>query len=317
MKAFLKTALKGAFYTLTPLPGDGGGRLYFRVLRGRQKKIPGILVRATNLSQKKLFLKRRGELLKLKLPVPDLKFTRPFSLYTLLEDLGDKNLKHPSQRMPYYRQAIDTLFALQNKARALKWPVHSYPLLLKEMLWTKTFLADKCLVLSLKKTFWRACFKEWRHLCRTLAQSRYLPGHRDFHSQNLMIKKGRVYMIDFQDASFLPPLYDIVSLFYDPYAALSPKEKKTLLKYIFHHPLRPFADEGKTTQHEWKLTGIQRLFKACGNFAEFFVKKNKTTHLKYIKPALKDTEGMLRQINTYPVFLKLTQLLIKRLPPWR
>ncbi len=316
MRAFLKSALKGAFYTLTPLPGDGGGRSYFRV-RGKRGKALGVVVRATSLSQKKLFLKRRGELVQLKLPVPGLHFTRPFSLYTLLEDLGGEDLKSPSHRMPYYRQAIDNLFALQNKARALKWPLHSYHLLLKEMLWTKTFLINRYLRLPLKKPFLRACLKEWRHLCTDLATtSPYLPGHRDFHSQNLMIKKNRVYMIDFQDASFLPPLYDVVSLFYDPYAALSPSEKKRLLSYIFHHSLKPFAGGWKNMEKEWKLTGIQRLFKACGNFAEFYVLKNKSTHLKYIKPSLKETECMLRQIKTYPSFLKLTGLLIKRLPSW-
>ena len=317
MRLFLKSAFKGSSYSVHSLPGDGGVRRYFRIHKGRGKKNSHILVRASSLAQKKLFLKRRKELFKLKLPVPALKFTTPYSLYTLLEDLGDKSLKHlsPSSRMFYYREAIDVLFALQARAQSLKWPKHSYALLFKEMCWTKTFLVKKALKISAPEKFWNSCLKEWRHLCRILSQMPHLPGHRDFHSQNLMIKKKKLYMIDFQDASCLPPFYDTVSLFYDPYAALSLKEKKRLLKYVLHHPHRPFMSP-EAFWHEWQLTALQRLFKACGNFAEFYVLKNKSTHLKYIGPALKDVEYMLRQVPGYPVFLKLTRLLIKRLPLW-
>ena len=44
--------------------------------------------------------------------------------------------------------------------------------------------------------------------------------HRDYHSRNLMLHGGALYIIDFQDARIGPDTYDLVSLLRDSYVDL-------------------------------------------------------------------------------------------------
>ncbi len=44
--------------------------------------------------------------------------------------------------------------------------------------------------------------------------------HRDFHSRNIMFKRGRVSVIDYQDARVGAITYDLVSLLKDVYVKL-------------------------------------------------------------------------------------------------
>ncbi len=45
--------------------------------------------------------------------------------------------------------------------------------------------------------------------------------HRDYHSRNLMLHDGSLYIIDFQDARMGPDTYDLVSLLRDSYVDLA------------------------------------------------------------------------------------------------
>ena len=44
--------------------------------------------------------------------------------------------------------------------------------------------------------------------------------HRDFQSRNLMVKEGRLYVIDFQGSRKGPSQYDLAALLLDPYVQL-------------------------------------------------------------------------------------------------
>src|SRR5262249_50070183 len=56
--------------------------------------------------------------------------------------------------------------------------------------------------------------------------------HRDYHSRNLMLFEGRVYMIDFQDARMGPDTYDMVSLLRDSYVDLNDIALNELIAYF-------------------------------------------------------------------------------------
>ena len=53
--------------------------------------------------------------------------------------------------------------------------------------------------------------------------------HRDFQSQNIMILKDGPALIDFQGMRMGTVFYDLASLLYDPYGALSEEERLVLL----------------------------------------------------------------------------------------
>ena len=317
MQSFLKAAFPHLSCTRVSLKGDGGLRTYTRILPRGGGHLPAVLVRSSCLREKQLFLSRRREFEDRGLCVPSLRFSDLKSRFFLLEDLGNHTLqdvvqkqKTPGREFFLYQKALEQMLCLQDRAWGLKWPQHGYSKLLKEFLWTKTFLLDRFLKFRMEPVFFKNLKREWRHLLKTLSQGVYLPGHRDFHSRNLMIKNQKVYMIDFQDCALLPRFYDLSSLLYDPYVSLSGRMRLKLLRYHHRHPGAFFFPN----PGEMEITAVQRLFKACGNFAEFYILKNKATHLKYIAPSLQDMEGLLKSLKTYPVFLKLIQQIKKRMP---
>ena len=64
---------------------------------------------------------------------------------------------------------------------------------------------------------------------------------------------------------------------------------------------------------EFDLTGVQRLFKACGSFAGFYMLKKQSSHLKFVPPGLKMLEALLeKQQNEYPGFYRLVKTLSQR-----
>ncbi len=56
--------------------------------------------------------------------------------------------------------------------------------------------------------------------------------HRDYHSRNLMLHGGHLYIIDFQDARMGPDTYDLASLLRDSYVDISDRELDELMAYF-------------------------------------------------------------------------------------
>ena len=56
--------------------------------------------------------------------------------------------------------------------------------------------------------------------------------HRDYHSRNLMLHRGSLHIIDFQDARMGPDTYDLVSLLRDSYVDLTDRELDELIAYF-------------------------------------------------------------------------------------
>ena len=302
MDSFLKLALNTDRYQKKPLTGDGGLRSHTRIHWNQES---GILVHSMEKQQQELFLLRQQELESISIRVPQLKFTLKNSPYIFLEDLGNTSLeklvlKKSPLVLSYYQQAVDQILNLQENAQDFSWRAYHFDLFLKEMMWTKKYLIDELLNLKFKDTVLNNFLKEWEEICKVLVSFPHLPAHRDYHSRNLMIKDQKIYMIDFQDAGLFPRFYDLVSLLYDPYAALSDMQRESIREYFLSQ-----NSHFKQNTDEWEITVVQRFFKACGNFAYFSVLNNKDTHLKYIPPSIECIELMLSKIKKYPYFLDM------------
>jgi aminoglycoside/choline kinase family phosphotransferase len=73
---------------------------------------------------------------------------------------------------------------------------------------------------------------EWRVLAEELAAEPRVLCHRDYHSRNLMLHRGELYIIDFQDARLGPDTYDLVSLVRDSYVDLTESAADELIAYF-------------------------------------------------------------------------------------
>ncbi len=140
--------------------------------------------------------------------------------------------------------------------------------------------------------------------------------HRDYHSRNVMIKLGRVCVIDFQDARRGPLQYDLVSLIHDSYVNLSPSSRDFILNdYI--SKAREYLPKNWDWNHFeeiFRLQTVQRCFKACGSFSSFYNARRDLRYLKYILPTINlvaQTLGSLPKYNEFLSVLKNEGLLEK------
>ena len=145
-------------------------------------------------------------------------------------------------------------------------------------------------------------------ICETLHKEPKFVCHRDYHSRNVMIKLGRVCVIDFQDARRGPLQYDLVSLLHDSYVALSPSSREFILKdYISK------ASEHLPKNWDWahfdeifQIQTVQRYFKACGSFSSFYNARRDLRYLKYINP----TVNLVAQtLSNFPKYRELLDVL--------
>lgn len=79
-----------------------------------------------------------------------------------------------------------------------------------------------------------------KRLARGLAAETRQLVHRDFQSQNILIRKGEASFIDFQGMRPGLAQYDLASLLCDPYVEISSEERTHLLAY--YQNLRPRQD---------------------------------------------------------------------------
>ncbi len=112
--------------------------------------------------------------------------------------------------------------------------------------------------------------------------------HRDFHMANLMIDgKGRMRIIDHQDARIGSPAYDLVSLLLDRITEL-PSPDWLADKRAYFLDVRQRLGLSKIEEeefaYEFRMQTIQRCLKAAGTFSYQSVVRGKTHFIPFIKP---------------------------------
>ena len=111
--------------------------------------------------------------------------------------------------------------------------------------------------------------------------------HRDFQSQNIVIKEGAPCLIDFQGMRFGLPQYDLASLLLDPYVDLSAAEQGELL--AFYIGLARAEGEGVDEREFHRLfwlCAVQRLMQALGAYGFLGHERGRADFLAHIPAAL-------------------------------
>lgn len=304
------------------LPGDASNRYYGRIdMRGARGMSTAILMvmnapeafkseEATGSSAKPKelpFLSVGRKFFESGVRVPEIFYVSPSSDYMVLEDLGDFLLFQKRQQEPamsWYEKAIDQLVKIQkisdlNKDQSftrdlLKWETEhfvEYALLKREKQFSEGALQELRLFLD--------------RIVDVMAESSYCLVHRDFHSKNLMVleRESLIGVIDFQDALWGPPVYDLASLLRDSYVALTDDEENHLLAYFEKVSGRPLD------RQLFAYTSLQRNLKAIGRFYYIQMVKGRDTHIPFVKPSLLRVFKTLRQNHELRILSLLEGLL--------
>ena len=262
--------------TATRLYGDVSGRRFWRVSSGGDT----------------LILMDSGKIpIWPWLDIHDLLYNHGFSVssimecdtkngWVLQEDLGSCRLLDVDDDLyvEYLNEAIDMIIAMQKKldSRACSDSIAG-----RRSFTPAFFMAE--LENTLETLFFRLLSvpmeellvlqNEMRKLCGMISDSSVFV-HRDFHSANLMIHKNRINIIDWQDARFGPPAYDVVSLVRDSYRDPGFSWEDRAKKFIM--------SKGHMNMFQIARTACQRSLKAIGTFALEYRKTGDSKFLGYL-----------------------------------
>lgn len=317
--------------SVAKLAGDGSDRRFYRFAAGGQSLLavlPGAdcdkgmaEARAAWLIGRHLFA--RG------VAVPELYGFSGDCGLILCEDLGDIKLHDlilahgpgAPEVEALYRQALAALAHLQVEARpgfdsAWCWDTPRYDrelMLARESGYFRRALCEDYLGMDDLPS---GLAREFEFLAGRAAEE---PGdfilHRDFQSRNIMVREGRVRIIDFQGARLGPLGYDPASLLIDPYAGLSAARRHALLDAYLdalaaHLPL----DRGRFIEGYYYLA-MQRNLQILGAFAFLSEQRGKEFFRRFIRPAAATLDEHLAgpQGRDFPILRSVLALVRERL----
>jgi aminoglycoside/choline kinase family phosphotransferase len=231
---------------LIPLAGRGSDRSFFRLKWNRAES--AILIQYDPKRTENAYYADIAVFLRdIRVPVPRLILHDPVRCVMLMEDMGDNDLWSLKD------SPRETRRILYQKTLSIVHRLHSFPekdfpadrVKLMEAFdadlyrWERDyfrdhFVRDVC-GMKLDPSFDRELEAELFSLAERLAAA--MPSserslvHRDLQSQNVMIRDGEPFLIDFQGMRFGSPFYDLGSLLCDPYVRFSDGERTELLSF--------------------------------------------------------------------------------------
>jgi aminoglycoside/choline kinase family phosphotransferase len=120
--------------------------------------------------------------------------------------------------------------------------------------------------------------------------------HRDFQSQNIIVRNGEVCLIDFQGLRPGVAQYDLASLLLDPYANLSSAEREDLLAHYLSGLLGPGHYDDPEFLRIYDLCAMQRLMQALGAYGKLGHLDHRTEFLEHIPTAMARLREVLERI---------------------
>jgi N-acetylmuramate 1-kinase len=241
--------------------------------------------------------------------VPEIYFHDPAEGLIWLEDLGESDLYsyRPETwfvRGALYESALDQVAMLHALPQEICVEMKEYlPAEFNAELyaWEQNYFFENCLGRYFKvdpvKVAALAALPALNEIAERLASFPRVLVHRDFQSQNIIIRNGQAYLIDFQGMRPGLAEYDLASLLYDPYVDLSESERAEL---IAHYRARQIAN-GFVLNGEFdlklRLCAMQRLMQALGAYAFLGLVKGNKKFLEHIPGAVWSLQDIVAHID--------------------
>ena len=293
---------------IAPIEKGGSDRKFYRVRCSSEQSV--ILVKY-NLEREEnrhyveiaRFLERNG------IRAPKIYFHDAEEGLIWIEDLGEKDLFSQRDetwlvRSVLYESALDQiakLHAIDQKtagsiARSLPTEFNT-----ALYLWEQQYFFENCLgrffQVEQSKLNELAALPVLREIAEQLDATPRVLVHRDFQSQNIIIRNGQAHLIDFQGMRPGLAQYDLASLLYDPYVKLSANERSELTEYYRELQGKSEVVNDQAFDRLLMLCAMQRLMQALGAYGFLGLVKNHQAFLDYIPDALVSLRGILEGIR--------------------
>jgi aminoglycoside/choline kinase family phosphotransferase len=305
---------------VVPLTGDASDRKYFRIIPPDGTSFV-LALHAGPIEFATLPFANVAELMQqVPLPVPTILGHSDALGILALQDLGDITLQAHlgassiSEHAALYRQAVALIHLLQRRGAELqsdRFLPYSSAFDVEKLTWELDFFLKHFVEgyrgARIDAASRAALAEECRAIVEELAAEPRVLCHRDYHSRNLMLREGDLYIIDFQDARMGPDTYDLVSLLRDSYMDISGAQLDDLVAYFV--ALRagtPSEEDALTFRRRFDLMALQRNLKALGTFGYQTITRRNPVYIQYMPRTLRYARTNLEK---YPRFARLRELL--------
>lgn len=212
--------------------------------------------------------------------------------FLLLEDLGDALFtrvlkKEPAREQELYAAAVDALVAI-NQACALTHSPRALPPYDRSVyLREAALLIEWFLPQVMGRDAARALRDEYLTLWGSVIDAAPLKQrtlvHRDYHADNLLWLLDReghraVGMLDYQDALWGDPAYDLVSLLEDARRDVAP----ATMQECYAQYVAALGENAEEFAARYAILGAQRNAKIIGIFTRLCVRDGKAQYLDYL-----------------------------------
>ncbi len=249
------------------------------------------------------------------LPVPEIIALDGELGIVLQEDLGDESLQDrlltaaEKERGELLHQAIDHIVTIQQEGTKALKPEYAASVLAfdEEKLNSELLFFHRHFLggyRGLKVTKEESLMEEFTRLSTELAGLPRLLCHRDYHVRNLMLKDGKMYIIDFQDARQGPPSYDVVSLLKDSIDLDTQEVDEYRDYYLSRASLTRKVEDFLRQFH---LMCIQRLLKALGTYGFQITQRGNALYQQYVSGSLQRALLSLQAVPEFPYLQRIVE----------
>jgi len=241
--------------------------------------------------------------------VPKIYFHDPAEGLVWIEDLGESDLYSYRReswlvRRAFYESALDEVATLHRLPESVCVEMKKH--LPDEFnaalyVWEQNYFFENCLgryfALDNVKLASLARLPALNQIAEQLACLPRVLVHRDFQSQNIIIRNAQAYLIDFQGLRPGLPQYDLASLIYDPYIDLTEAERTELIAYYREQQIENGVALNGGFDSRLRLCAMQRLMQALGAYSFLGLAKGHKHFLEHVPAAIRSLRHIVTEID--------------------
>ena len=295
---------------ISPIEKGGSDRKFYRVRCSAEQSL--ILVKYNlEREENRHYVEIAQFLEEHEIRAPRIYYHDPDEGLIWLEDLGESDLfsyrgESWLVRRAFYESALDQVRKLHQLPEAVCIEMRQH--LPAEFnaalyLWEQNYFFENCLSRYFRvdqaKIDNVAKLPRFIEIADELANQSRVLVHRDFQSQNILIRNSQAYLIDFQGMRPGLAQYDLASVLFDPYVDLTEAEREELLEHYCGE--KPSDDFRKTL----RLCAMQRLMQALGAYGFLGLVKGHDHFLQHIPKAVNSLHGTVSEIDGLDLFKNL------------
>ncbi|MDQ6807872.1 MAG: phosphotransferase [Verrucomicrobiota bacterium] len=299
--------LDEATVKITPIEKGGSDRKFYRVRSGPDQTL--ILVKYNLEREENRHYVAIAEFLAAhQVRAPKIYFHDAEEGLIWIEDLGKADLwSHRNEswlvRRAFYESALDEIAKLHQVPSSDAGKIaENLPAEFDAKLyrWEQSYFFENCLgrVFGVEEIE-RAALEKLPHLAEIAERLGDRPRvlvHRDFQSQNIIMRDAKAHLIDFQGMRPGLAEYDVASLLYDPYISLTRDECLELLEYYEDARRRAGSPIAADFREVFRLCAMQRLMQALGAYGFLGLVKGNRAFLEFIPAAMTSLRSLVAEI---------------------